>query len=123
MQEEWMVFIKCFDAQTASDTESILAEGGLNVKIQDNTANTFEKVYFGVAPQDAFWIMIPAIDEEKAQALLDAAMRKVAAQWEGFHEFKDYSIEELLEIVRNKKEWGAFEYAMAKRILEEKLMG
>ncbi len=119
---EEIVFIKCFDLQTAKDTQEILSQGGVQSRIQNNTENTFEKVYFGLSPQDAFWILIPEYALEKSQTLLDEAMQKAANQWEGEHDFNSYSIGELMEIVRNRQEWGVFEYTLAKRILEEKLM-
>ncbi|MBX7241213.1 MAG: hypothetical protein K1X92_05635 [Bacteroidia bacterium] len=120
MQE--IIFLKCFDRQSANDTLEILSQGGIKARIQNNTENTFEKVYFGLSPQDAYWVLIPEDTMEKAQILLDEAMEKAANQWEGDHDFYHYSIRDLTDIVRNGKEWGIFEYTLAKRILEEKLM-
>ncbi len=117
-----VIFLKCFDRQSAEEVVQILMNQGVSAEIQDNTLDTLDKVYFGFSPENAFWIMVAESDEYLAHQTLDNALQQAAEEWVGYHDIYDYSIPNLIEIVNNPSEWGVFEYHLAKRILEDRLI-
>lgn len=107
------------DPEQTSQIATVLKKGGISVSVEDDHGLTDFTKPLDVLSQ-AYRIKIPSHDFERADELLNAYYESVASSTNSDYFLFDFSDEDLVRVVWEPQEWGRFNTALAKMILQQR---
>ncbi len=119
MSNSFVVFRKYSSLQQAKEVSAILKENGIEIHFTDNIPQVDSNV-MGTSYSIEYEVKIKSSDFTKAEKILSENAEKQINQLEKDHYIFSFSDEELYEILLKPDEWNEMDYAMAKKILENK---
>ena len=99
------VTFKSYDTlEVAQEIATTLEQKGIQVKLEKDV-EPLDITFTGMKQPQVFQIKIAAQDFELANAVLDTSFDVDISEMPKDHYLTDFSIDELMEVVKNKDEW------------------
>lgn len=119
MSEEFLTFQRFSDPELAAKLAAQLAEAGINARIV-NEGPMLDTFIIGTSSMPDFSLKIPARDFVKAHQHLESYYNKSLGEVEPDYYLLSFTDTELLDILNNPSEWGAFDFQLAKKLLRDR---
>jgi hypothetical protein len=105
--------------EDAQDLTQLLDEAAIPYKIEHNR-NVLDKIYIG---DEMSQLVDVKIEKEKFEQVNELMRNQATSQFNNIREdyyLLEFTDEELIDVVRNKNEWNAFDQGLAEKILNER---
>lgn len=113
---ETLVFKTYPDLFTAQQVAALLQEHGITAEITKE-ARILDSVYIGQQFTDPYLLCLPGKDFERAEIILEENISIELNEVDPDYLLLSFSDDELIEVMKKKEEWGAFNYKLAASLL------
>ncbi|UMY65702.1 MULTISPECIES: hypothetical protein [unclassified Flavobacterium] len=115
--EEYMVITTFIDPVPARELAEWLESKGISAILTDTTPR-FDASFANQTAVYEYQVRVPSSEVEHAQKLLEQANADSAIPED--HYLRDFTDDELFDVVRKKDEWSDIDYTLAQRLLAER---
>lgn len=117
--ENLLVFETYFDKEQALRTAATLENNGIFVAVEENLS-PLDSNFIGQQFNNPYSVKIPGSQFEKAGDILLKHTIINLDEVEPDYILMTFSNEELKDVLKNKKEWGVYNYKLAEKLLEQR---
>jgi len=117
--DKLLVFKTYAHHQAAEQAAALLRERGIEAEAS-REARVLDSVYIGQQFNDPYLLYIPGKDFERANVILEENMVIRLDEVDPGYELLSFSDEELIDVMRKKEEWGAYNYKLAEALLQQR---
>jgi hypothetical protein len=117
MQTELLTYKTFTDLALARNLAAMLDDNGIEYMLDESVPIINRAL---VSTDKEYYLKIAAGDFTKVQQLQVEYESEFVAEVEADYYLFDFTVAELMEIVTKPDEWSAFDYALAKKLLQEK---
>lgn len=119
MENEYVIFRKFPSLEDAQEMEALLNNHGIETTIGDNIPPV-DVTFSGSTLLNDYEIQIKQEDFKKAEEILQENVGDIFDRIGKDYYLFDFTDEELYEILLKSDEWGALDFSLAQRILEDR---
>lgn len=116
---ETLVFKTYPDLLQAQQAAELLQQHDIEAEVTKE-ARILDSVYIGQQFTDPYLLSLPGKDFERAEIILEESITIKLNEVDPDYLLLSFSNEELIEVMKKKEEWGAFNYKLAESLLTKR---
>lgn len=118
MAKKYLKFRRVLDRVQGNELRDLLADHQIDSDLAD-ISTQFDINNVGGISHTQFEVQIAAENFKKAEQILEENAKKMVLQLDSSHYLYTFSTEELYDVLKKPDEWGATDYLLTKKILQE----
>ena len=116
---ELLTYSKFDSKEEAEKFATTLRQAGISAEVEPEK-NILDKIIVGEALDPLFTVKIASQDFKKAKSIEDAVAETQLENINPDYYLFSFSDKELIQVVTNRDEWNSFDFALAKKLLQQR---
>ena len=117
--EKLLVFETFFEKEQALRTAATLENNGIFVSIEENLS-PLDSNFIGQQFNNPYSLKIPGHQFEKAHDILNSQTKINLDDVDPDYVLLSFTDEELIDVLKNRKEWGVYNFKLAEKLLQSR---
>lgn len=114
-----LVFGTYPDLRTVEQAAALLRDHGIAAEAS-REARVLDSVYIGEQFNDPYLLYLPGKDFERARVILEENIVVNLNEVDPGYQLLSFTDDELIDVMRKKGEWGAYNYKLAEALLQQR---